>query len=66
MQKGLSCTWDVLEDVSKNFKFVWLMTTRMFSLKLYSLCLLLCVSIILLFSRICEQTKHGCRAYESC
>ena len=22
MQKGLSCTWDVLEDVSKNFKFV--------------------------------------------
>ena len=22
MQKGLSCTWDVLEAVSKNFKFV--------------------------------------------
>jgi len=22
MQKGLSCTWDVLENVSKNFKFV--------------------------------------------
>jgi uncharacterized cupin superfamily protein len=22
MQKGLSCTWNVLEDISKNYKFV--------------------------------------------